>query len=154
MSEGMNRVILLGNLGADPELRFTGAGIPVLHLRLATTETFFDKNRAVQERTEWHNVVFWGSRAEGLGKVLSKGDCVFVEGTLRTSSYDKDGLKRWKTEVIGRELRFTVRRSPPPPVDDAVAPTTPPETARFGKSGPRVRLDAPAANAAVEELPF
>ncbi len=100
MSEGLNKVILLGNLGADPELRMTNGGQAVLKLRLATSETYLDKNKVRQERTEWHSVVIWGARAEGLAKILSKGSRLLVEGGLRTTSYDdKDGNKRYKTEV-------------------------------------------------------
>lgn len=99
MSEGLNRVMLFGNLGADPELRFTAAGQGVLNLRLATTESYLDKNKERQERTEWHSVVVWGKRGEALAKILSKGSTIFVEGGNRTSSYDKDGVKHYKTEV-------------------------------------------------------
>jgi len=105
MAEGLNRVILLGNLGADPELRMTGGGTAVLKLRLATSESYLDRNKQRQERTEWHRVVVWGRRAEGLGKVLSKGDRILVEGSLRTSSYDdKEGNKRYTTEVIANNI--------------------------------------------------
>lgn len=101
MAEGLNRVMLLGNLGADPELRMTSGGQAVLKLRLATTENYMDKNRQRQERTEWHNVVIWGKRAEALSKILSKGSRIFVEGGLRTSSYeDRDGNKRYRTEIV------------------------------------------------------
>jgi single-strand DNA-binding protein len=101
MAEGLNRVMLLGNLGADPELRMTSGGQAVLKLRLATSETYVDKNRQRQERTEWHNVVIWGKRAEALAKILTKGTRIFVEGGLRTSSYeDRDGHKRYRTEVV------------------------------------------------------
>jgi single-strand DNA-binding protein len=100
MAEGLNRVMLLGNLGADPELRMTPSGQAVLKLRLATSETYLDKNKVRQEKTEWHSVVIWGKRAESLSKILSKGDRLFIEGSLNTSSYDdKDGNKRYKTEV-------------------------------------------------------
>jgi single-strand DNA-binding protein len=101
MAEGFNRVMLLGNLGADPELRFTQGGQAVLNLRLATTESYLDKDKVRRERTDWHNCVIWGKRGESLAKILSKGSTIFVEGSLRTSSYDdKDGNKRYKTEVI------------------------------------------------------
>ena len=80
MAEGLNRVMLLGNLGADPELRMTSGGQAVLKLRLATSETYMDKNRTRQERTEWHNVVIWGKRAEALAKILTKGTRIFCGG--------------------------------------------------------------------------
>ncbi len=105
MAEGLNRVMLLGNLGADPELRMTGGGQAVLKLRLATTESYQDKDRQRQERTEWHSVVVWGRRAEALSRILSKGSRLFIEGSLRTSSYDdRDGNKRYRTEIVAREI--------------------------------------------------
>jgi single-strand DNA-binding protein len=113
MSDGMNKVILLGNLGADPELRYTTAGVAVLNVRLATSESYVDRNKEPQERTEWHTVVVWGNRAEGLSRVLTKGTGVLVEGTLRTSSYEKDGQKRYRTEVHARDVFFTGRRGAP-----------------------------------------
>ena len=102
--DGLNRVMLLGNLGADPELRMTSGGQAVLKLRLATTESYLDKKRTRQERTEWHSVVVWGKRAEGLGKIVRKGDRLFIEGGLRTSSYEKDGEKRYRTEVVASNV--------------------------------------------------
>lgn len=105
MAEGLNRVMLLGNLGADPELRMTNSGQAVLKMRLATSETYLDRNRQRQERTEWHNVVVWGKRAEALGKFLTKGSRLFIEGGLRTSSYeDRDGNKRYRTEVVANNV--------------------------------------------------
>lgn len=105
MAEGLNRVLLLGNLGADPELRMTNNGQAVLKMRLATSETYLDRNKVRQERTEWHNVVVWGRRAEALSKFLAKGSRLFVEGGLRTSSYeDRDGNKRYKTEVVANNI--------------------------------------------------
>jgi single-strand DNA-binding protein len=99
MADGLNRVLLLGNLGADPELRVTQGGQAVLKLRLATTETYMDKNNTRQERTEWHQVTMWGKRAEALSRFLKKGERIFVEGSLRTSSYEKNGEKRYSTEI-------------------------------------------------------
>jgi single-strand DNA-binding protein len=113
MSDGMNRVMLLGNLGADPDLRYTAAGSAVLSLRLATNESWVDKNKEPQERTEWHTVVIWGSRAEGLARILNKGSGVLVEGTLRTSTYEKDGQKRYRTEIHAREICLTGKRAAP-----------------------------------------
>ena len=104
MAEGLNRVMLLGNLGADPELRVTPGGQAVLKLRLATNETYLDRNNVRQERTEWHRVTIWGRRAEALGKILQKGDLLFIEGRLQTSSYEKNGEKRYSTEVIANNV--------------------------------------------------
>src|SRR3974390_988479 len=104
MAEGLNRVMLLGNLGADPELRVTPGGQAILKLRLATNETYLDRNNVRQERTEWHRVTVWGRRAEALGKILQKGDSLFVEGRLQTSSYEKNGEKRYSTEVVANNV--------------------------------------------------
>jgi single-strand DNA-binding protein len=104
MAEGLNRVMLLGNLGADPELRVTPGGQAVLKLRLATNESYVDRNNVRQERTEWHRVTVWGRRAEALGKILQKGDSLFIEGRLQTSSYDKNGEKRYSTEVVANNI--------------------------------------------------
>src|SRR6185436_7779034 len=104
MAEGLNKVMLLGNLGADPELRVTSGGQAVLKLRLATTETYLDRNNTRQERTEWHSVTLWGKRGEALAKFLTKGERIFVEGSLRTSSYEKDGEKRYRTEVVASNV--------------------------------------------------
>lgn len=99
MADGLNKVMLLGNLGADPELRSTAGGTAVLKLRIATTESYLDAHRERKERTEWHNVVIWGKRAEGLAKILAKGTRIFVEGGLRTTNYEKDGQRHYKTDV-------------------------------------------------------
>ncbi|MBX3199022.1 MAG: single-stranded DNA-binding protein [Labilithrix sp.] len=104
MAEGLNKVMLLGNLGADPELRVTQGGQAILKLRLATTETYLDRNNTRQERTEWHSVTLWGKRGEALSKFLTKGERVFVEGSLRTSSYEKDGEKRYRTEIVASNI--------------------------------------------------
>lgn len=99
MADGLNRVTLLGNLGADPELKVTAGGQAILKLRLATTSSYLDKSNTRQEKTEWHSITMWGKRGEGLAKILKKGDRLYVEGELRTSSYEKDGEKRYRTEV-------------------------------------------------------
>ncbi len=105
MADGLNRVMLLGNLGADPELRYTQGGQSVLNLRLATTESYLDKDKVRRDRTDWHSVVIWGKRGEALAKILGKGSSIFIEGSLRTSSYeDKEGNKRYKTEVVANNV--------------------------------------------------
>jgi single-strand DNA-binding protein len=113
MSEGLNRVMLIGNLGADPELKVTQGGQPILSIRLATSESFVDKEGVRRERTDWHNVVLWGKRADPLSKMLHKGSRIFVEGSLRTSVYDdREGKKRYKTEIVARDILFAGGREP------------------------------------------
>jgi len=108
VSEGINRVVLLGNLGADPELRFTQAGRAVMNMRLAVTESYLDKDKVRRDRTDWINVVVWGARAEGLAKFVKKGFGMLIEGSLQTSSYDdKDGNKVYKTEVVASNVVVT-----------------------------------------------
>jgi single-strand DNA-binding protein len=104
MTQGLNKVMLFGNLGADPELRGAEGGVRVLSFRLATTEVYFDKNQQKQERTEWHQVALFGARAEPLARLLRKGSRVLVEGRLQTSSYEKDHSRRYKTEVVATDL--------------------------------------------------
>ncbi len=107
MAGGVNKVILIGNLGGDPELRYTPSGQPVANLRLATSESWVDKQGQKQERTEWHRVVVWGKLAELCGQYLSKGRQVFVEGKLQTRQWDdRDGNKRYTTEIQAREITF------------------------------------------------
>jgi len=104
---GVNKVILIGNLGADPEMRYTPGGAAVCELRLATNESWTDKKGERQERTEWHRVVVWGKRAEVVSKYLSKGRQVYVEGRIRTRSWeDKEGNKRYTTEIIADNVQF------------------------------------------------
>jgi single-strand DNA-binding protein len=103
----VNKVILVGNLGKDPEVRFTGSGKAVCKFPLATSEVWNDAEGRKQERTEWHNIVVWGKQGENCGQYLSKGRQVYVEGAIRSHSYDdKDGNKRYMTEIIAQQVRF------------------------------------------------
>jgi single-strand DNA-binding protein len=106
MAEGLNRVTLIGNLGQDPELRYTQANQGVLSLRMATTESYFDNNtKERKEKTEWHTVVVWGKRGEALNKILSKGSRICIEGRLQTRTWeDKQGSKRYSTEVVANNV--------------------------------------------------
>jgi len=123
MSNGLNKAILIGNLGADPELRVTTKGHPVLRCRLATSESYLDKGGERQERTEWHTVIVWGKRAEGLKRILQKGGRIGVEGRIRTRKWaDKSGGERWTTEVEALEvLLLNGRRSDGLPPREAAA---------------------------------
>ena len=103
----VNKAILIGNLGADPELRNTTGGTPVCELRIATNEKWKDQQGATQERTEWHRVVVWGKQAESAARYLSKGRSVYVEGRIQTREWeDKDGHRRWSTEIIASTVTF------------------------------------------------
>src|SRR5215471_9328360 len=103
----LNKVMLIGNLGKDPEVRFTGGGRAVARFPLATSEVWNDQDGQRQERTEWHNVVVWGKQAETCGQYLSKGRQVFIEGSIRSRQYDdKEGQKRYITEVIAQRVQF------------------------------------------------
>jgi single-strand DNA-binding protein len=103
----VNKVILIGNLGADPELKYTPSNRPVCNLNLATNEVFKDKTGQRQERTEWHRVTVWGDQAENCKKYLNKGRPVYIEGRLQTRSWDdKEGKKRYTTEVVADRVVF------------------------------------------------
>jgi single-strand DNA-binding protein len=106
MAEGLNRVMLLGSVGQDPELRVLNNGGTVLTIRLATNERVKVRDEW-KEQTEWHSVVVFGSRAEALSRLLSKGSKIFVEGSLQTRSWeDRGGNKRWKTEIKAQKVIF------------------------------------------------
>ena len=102
----INKVILIGNLGADPELKYTPSSRALCNLRIATTEVFKDKAGVKQERTEWHRVTVWGDQAENCSKYLAKGRSVYVEGKLQTRSYDKEGQKHYATDVVADRVVF------------------------------------------------
>ena len=103
----VNKVILVGNLGKDPEVRFTPSGRAVAKFSIATTESWMDQESGRQERTEWHNIVVWGKQAESCGQYLAKGRQVFIEGAIRSRSYDdKEGNKRYITEIIAQRVQF------------------------------------------------
>jgi len=113
MSRGINKVILVGNLGADPETRYTAAGMAITSIRIATSESWKDKNTGEQqEKTEWHRIKFFGRVAEIAGEYLKKGSQVYVEGKLRTDKYtDKDGIERYSTDIIADEMQMLGSRS-------------------------------------------
>lgn len=110
--EGLNRVQLIGNLGADPELNFTKGGEPVLKMRLATSENYKDRNGERQEKTEWHTCVLFGKRGESLSKILSKGETICVEGSIQYRQWeDKEGNKRTSTDIRVRNVVLLGGRS-------------------------------------------
>ena len=102
----VNKALLIGNLGKDPEVRFTANGRAVARFPVATSEVWNDAEGQRQERTEWHNVVVWGKQAESCGQYLQKGRQVYVEGSIRTRNYEKDGQKHYITEIIAQRVQF------------------------------------------------
>ena len=105
MARAVNKVILIGNLGQDPELRYTGNGTAVCNLRIATNESYKDQEGQLVEKTEWHSVVAWSRLAEICGEYLKKGSRVYFEGSLQTRSWeDRDGNTRYTTEIKAREM--------------------------------------------------
>jgi single-strand DNA-binding protein len=107
MAGGVNKVILIGNLGADPELRYTSGGSAVADLRLATSRKYTTKDGNSKEDTQWHRIVVWGKQAEHCKEYLSKGRQVYVEGRLQTRQWeDRDGNKRSTTEVVAERVQF------------------------------------------------
>ncbi len=133
----VNKVILIGNLGADPELRYTSGGTPVADLRIATNRKFKDRDGKWQDDTEWHRVVVWGKQGETCKEYLAKGRQVYIEGRLQTRQWeDRDGNKRSTTEVVADTVQFLSGRGgggggggggydEPPPPDERYVPAGP-----------------------------
>lgn len=160
---GVNKVILIGNLGGDPEVRYTPNGAAVANVSLATNESWTDRNGERQERTEWHRLVLWRKLAEIAGQYLRKGSKVFVEGRLQTSSWDdQSGQKRYTTEVVVNDMQMLDGRGegggpggPPPPggPSDGGAPGGDvPSTGEAG--GPQGGAGGPQSPAEDDDLPF
>jgi single-strand DNA-binding protein len=104
---GVNKVIIIGHLGRDPEMKYTPSGVPVANFSIATSETWKDKNTGEkQEKTEWHRIVAWNRLAEICGEYLKKGSQVYLEGKLQTRSWDKDGETRYATEIVAQSMQM------------------------------------------------
>ena len=104
MSKSLNKAQLIGNLGKDPELKYTSAGVAVATFSIATSDSWKDQEGNIQERTEWHNIVAWRKLAEICGEWLKKGKRVYIEGKIQTRSYEKDGVKKYMTEIVADQL--------------------------------------------------
>jgi single-strand DNA-binding protein len=105
MAKSLNKVMLIGNLGKDPELRYTTSGVAVATFSIATSESWKDQDGNLQERTEWHNIVVWRKLAEICGEWLKKGKRVYIEGRIQTRSYDdKNGVKKYVTEIVADDM--------------------------------------------------
>jgi single-strand DNA-binding protein len=131
-TRSVNKVILIGNLGKDPELRYTSSGVAVASFTLATNEAWKDQDGTMQERTQWHNIVAWRKLAEICGEYLKKGGKIYVEGKLQYRSYDdKNGVKRYVTEIVLDEMLMLDRKDSTQGSTDAASPReeAPPEPA-------------------------
>jgi single-strand DNA-binding protein len=153
---GVNKVILIGNVGADPELRYTPSGTAVTNYNMATNESWTDSSGERQERTEWHRIVVWGRLAEICNQYLRKGSKVYIEGRLQTRNWEgQDGQKRYTTEVVARDMQILDSR------DDTA--TSAPDTAPSPGTSPRTQSDSatpdspspePPPYGADDDLPF
>lgn len=150
---GINKVILVGNLGADPETRYTAGGGAITTIRVATAESWKDKATGEkQERTEWHRIKFFGKLAEIAGEYLKKGRQVYVEGSLRTDKYtDKDGVERYTTDIIANEMQMLggegggARKERGAPRGPQAGPS---------RSAPTATAPAPSDNFDDDDIPF
>ena len=144
---GVNKVILVGNLGADPEIRNLESGIKVATINIATTESYKDKNGERQAHTEWHRVILWRGLAGVAESYLKKGSQVYIEGRLRTRSYeDQEGKTRYVTEIEGRDLPMLGRKENDGN-DNVSAPVSPPKESKTNEAGSDAKSDT-------EDLPF
>lgn len=150
MARGVNKVILVGNLGADPETRYMPSGSAVTNIRIATSESWKDKTSGEQqERTEWHNVVFFGRLAEIAAEYLRKGSQVYVEGSLRTRKWEgKDGVERYTTETVANEMQMLGGRS-----GGGSAPASAPSQ-QSRRSSPAQESSAPPSDDFDDDIPF
>ena len=150
MARGVNKVILVGNLGRDPEIRYTPSGAAVANITIATSESWKDKNTGEnQERTEWHRVVFFNRLAEIVGEYLRKGSQIYVEGRLQTRKWqDQNGQDRYTTEVVANEMQMLGNRG-----GGGVAPDDYDQSAPSGRSGSGAS-NAPPTDDFDDDIPF
>ncbi len=145
----VNKVILIGNLGGDPELRHTGSNIPVVNFTVATNESWVNKDGVKEERTEWHRVVAWRRLAEICHEYLRMGTHVYIEGKLQTRSWeDQNGQKRFMTEIVTAEMVILSQRPAEagPQADESLPSEAPPGDSDYGESQPPAEGD--------DDLPF
>jgi single-strand DNA-binding protein len=124
---GVNKVILIGNLGADPELRYTAGGTAVCKFSLATSRRFTGRDGQKQEKTEWHRIVTWAKLAEICGQYLSKGKQVMIEGRIEYGSYEKDGVKHYTTDIVAENMQMLGGAGPSGRGSEPEPPFGPPE---------------------------
>jgi single-strand DNA-binding protein len=158
MARGVNKVILVGNLGQDPELRYTGSGTAVCNMRLATNESYKDSDGNLVDKTEWHSIVAWARLAEICGEYLKKGSQVFFEGSLQTRSYeDKDGVTKYVTEIKAKEMMMLGGNggySKPDDSEEDQETEEKPKKRAPKKSAPKKRSSKKAEFEPDDDLPF
>jgi single-strand DNA-binding protein len=118
MAKGLNKVMLIGHLGKDPELKYTEKGTAYCNFSIATDESYKDENGNKVERTEWHNIVTWRKLAEICQQYLKKGSKIYCEGKLQTDSYEKDGIKRYSTKIVMTDMTMLDSRGTTDKVSD------------------------------------
>lgn len=152
----LNRVVIMGNLGQDPELRYTQGQVPVCTLRVATTETWTGSDGQRQEQTEWHQIVVWNKQAENCAKYLAKGRSVLVEGRLRTRSWEdqKSGQKRYTTEIVAQSVQFIggAQREGAPRPAGTTSGSSMGETSRFGGGAGGGGMGSPSRGPATSDF--
>jgi single-strand DNA-binding protein len=144
MANGLNKAILIGNLGKDPEVRYTPSGLGIANFNIATSETWTNKEGEKETRTEWHRIVAFGKLAEICGEYLSKGKQVYIEGRIQTRDWeDKDGIKRYTTEIVANQMLMLGSRDPA----DAARP-------QGGTAGAGGSQGAPGPGPEDDDIPF
>ena len=156
MAKSVNKVILIGNLGKDPEIKYTPGGMPVARLTLATNERFKDKEGNWQDRTEWHNLVAFQRTAEIAGEYLKKGRTVYIEGSLRTNSWDdkETGQKKYKTEIIANDLVLLSGRGEGAGEDGGRSRGAAAGGNNFDQRSPEAELATASTPISDEDIPF
>lgn len=155
MAGSVNKVILIGRLGRDPELKYTPSGAPVAKFSLATDEAFKDKTGEKQQRTEWHNIVAWNKLAEICGEYLTKGKQVYIEGSIRSRQWDdkQTGAKRTAYEIVAQKMTMLGSRADSPALRDAPS-RTPSDADREPVEPPAPAESSPGTEITDEDIPF
>ena len=142
---GINKVIIVGNLGQDPEIKYTAGGAAVTTLSIATSDSWKDKDSGMdQERTEWHRVVLWRRLAEIAGEYLKKGSKVYIEGQLQTRKWEQEGQTRYTTEIIARDMQFL----------DSRGSSNTPSTQKSSEMNDQSEADVPDSAIDDDDIPF
>lgn len=157
MAKSLNKVMLIGNLGKDPEIKYTPSGVPVAKFSIATNESYKDKGGEWQERTEWHNIVAWQRLAEIIGEYVKKGSKIYVEGRLQTSSWEdkQSGEKKYKTEIVATSILLLGGRGTGDPDTEGRSRSAAANSGSMDQRPPHAAEDVPQeAGITDEDIPF